>query len=87
MGVVDDMVWEVPPVCPVGLLLERLDMLKMEEPNEWARVVETGSVETARAVVDILNAVLDKKIDVTAWEFSWSIGSGGAGRIYAKHLK
>jgi hypothetical protein len=85
MGVADDMVWEVPPVCPVGLLLERLDMLKME-PNEWARVVETGSVEAARAVVDILNAVLDKKIDVTEWELSWGIGEGGAGRIYAKYL-
>lgn len=85
MGVADDMVWEVPPVCPVSLLLERLDMLKME-PNEWARVVETGSVEAAQAIVDILNAVLDKKIDVAEWEFSWAVGTGGGGRIYAKHL-
>jgi hypothetical protein len=85
MGAADDMVWEVPPVCPVGLLLERLDMLKME-PNEWARVVETGSVEAARAIVDILNAVLNKKIDVTEWELSWGIGAEGTGRIYAKYL-
>jgi len=85
MGVADDMVWETPPVCPVGLLLERLDMLKME-PNEWARVVETGSIEAARAIVDILNAVLDKKIDVAEWEFSWAIGTGGKGKIYAKYL-
>jgi hypothetical protein len=84
MGVADDMVWEVPPVCPVGLLLERLDILK-REPNEWARVVETGSVEAARAIVDILNAVLDKKIDVTEWEFSWAIDAGGTGKIYAKY--
>jgi hypothetical protein len=85
MRATDEMVWEVPPVCPVGLLLERLDMLKME-PSEWARVVETGSVEAARAVVDVLNAVLHKKIDVTEWEFSWAIAPEGSGRIYAKHL-
>jgi hypothetical protein len=85
MGVADDMVWELPPVCPVGLLLERLDMLKTE-PNEWARVVETGSVEAARAIVDILNAVLDKKIEVAEWEFAWAIGEEGRGKIYAKYL-
>ncbi|MGH8900345.1 MAG: hypothetical protein ACRDYA_01360 [Egibacteraceae bacterium] len=69
----------------MGLLLERLDMLKME-PNEWARVVETGSVEAARAMVDVLNAVLDKKIDVAEWEFSWAVGAGGGGKIYAKYI-
>jgi hypothetical protein len=85
MGATDDMVWEVPPVCPVGLLLERLDMLKME-PSEWARVVETGTVEAARGIVDILGAVLDKKIDVTEWEFAWALGPGGSGKIYAKYI-